>query len=645
MGFLPTGFPYGGTPLGGGVPNTSSMTSTQYLDYLEQLANTPQGIAANNAAQQTIAMNVRIANEQLRAERDRIAIARGQAEADRWYKGEQLKLAQQAHQLAVQTQQQNYELAVGGLTGSFNGNPTLAALGQQGQMTGMYNGQPTLANLGQQAQYTGLYNGTPTLQAIGQQQQFGLQQGALTGNYQGNPTLQALQNEQNFGINQAGVTGLYNGSPTLAAQNQGFQQGVQAAGLTGQYQGAPTLAAQNQQQQYGLQLGQFGLNQAGVYGYGPNGAPTLANQQFQTGATGYLNGNPTLAREQAAAGTALQAAQLGASLQGPGNWAQYLTAANAVAGSPASSLLASAPGGLGQMQGDPGGPMTLAKLLGDFGVMPGTGPSQPMQPQPPMYDLRAGFSEPWAGMGGPPVQQNDGGVIDGRVLGASSTPAPMGGSRGAMMRDPVTGAWSQQAGAGQGPGEMAYAGGSPTFNEHTGTYSAAPAGGMRPSIEPRRPMYLDPTMPQAGADGGPPPGYTYHEGKLVPSAPAGPPAGYTYHGGQLVPIQQSAPAPATQQPAAFNYNPYSLTGAIGQAATAARPTNAQLGLSDADATTLKGYFQNPGQAPSTWWSSKSPTQKSYLSGLMSHFGEDPETFKWREANSRPRQSSPFAAVA
>jgi hypothetical protein len=424
-------------------------------------------------------------------------------------------------------------------------------------------------------------------------------------------------------------------------------------------------------------LGQFGLNQAGVYGYGPNGAPTLANQQFQTGATGYLNGNPTLAREQAAAGTALQAAQLGASLQGPGNWAQYLQAANAVAGSPASSLLASAPGGLGQMQGDPGGPMTLSKLLGDYGVMPGTGPSQPMQQQPqqPMYDLRAGFAEPWAGMGGPPVQQNDGGAIDGRVLGASSTPAPMGGSRGAMMRDPVTGAWSQGAGAGQGPGEMAYAGGSPTFNEHTGSYSAAPAGGMRPSsqpvrtsfgdTDPARPMYLDPTMPQAGADGGPPPGYTYHEGKLVPSAqsgppagytyhggqlvpsaPAGPPAGYTFHGGQLVPIQQPASAPAaTQQPAAFNYNPYSLTGAIGQAATAARPTNAQLGLSDADATTLKGYFQNPGQAPSTWWSSKSPTQKSYLSGLMSHFGEDPETFKWREANSRPRQSSPFAAVA
>lgn len=424
--------------------STSSMTPTEYLDWLTQIGNSPQGQAAQAAMQQTIAMNVKQALAAMANERDRIAIAKGQAEADRWYKQESLKLAQQAHQLAVKAQEQNYELAAGGLTGQFQGAPTLAAIGQQGQMTGMYQGSPTLANLAQTAQYTGLYNGTPTLQA------------------------------------------------------------------------------QNQQQQYGLQLG---------------------------AQTGYQGGQATLSREQAAANAALQAAQIGSSLRGPGDWAQYLQAMNGIAGSPASALVASAPGGLGQAAGSGGGPMTLAQMLGQAGVMPGQGPSQ----QP--------------------------------------------GGQSFLHGDP-----------GVGSDVRVYPGGTPGFNEQTGSYSSAPAGGMRS------------TMPVGGG-----------------SQPTGRSIDSLDGGGSAVTMDNAT----TQQQ---DWNPYSLTGAVGQVASAPRVTNAQLGLTDDEATTLKGYFNNPHTAPVGYWESKSPTQRSYLDGLNSYFGGDPETFKTRYANSRTRQGSAFAAT-
>lgn len=582
-----------------------------YLNQLMAIYNSPIGRDAQAAMQQTISMNVRQALAAMKNERDRIAIQKGQAEADRWYKEQSLQLARDAHQLAVQTQQQNYALAAGGLTGQFNGQPTLAALGQQGQMTGYYNGTPTLANLGQQAMYTGLYNGTPTLQAQNQQQQYALQQAQLALAQltqqqqhelaQGTLNLATLTQQQRnaieqaqLGLTQAGITGEFNGRPTLAALAQQQNFGLAQAGVTGTYGGTPTEAAR-----------QFNLN--------------YALQQGQQ--TGYQNGAPTLAREQGAANTALQAAQLGASLRGPGDWAQYLQAANAVGSNPAvSGLLASAPGGLGAMQGEPGGPMTLGKLFSDYGVMPGQGPSQP-----------------WQGGSGNPLSMG-------------------GGDQGDLAR---------QAGfTPASPGQQMWAGGSPTFNEQTGqygggaggfmeqtpgggwqqgggssgtgSYSSAPAGGMRmgpkPSLWNPQPGGGFPNVdPVTG-------GSTLAGGAITNSASGGGMPEWqqgwnSFKGSYAQPQQQTS----------GGWNPYSMTGAIGQAASAPRVTNQQLGLSDQEADQLKGYFNSPNSAPGTWWTSKSTPQKKYLSGLNAYWGGDPETFQERERNARPRQGSAWAA--
>ena len=519
-GFLPAGYPYNTMPFGQfgtgqsaaapAQPNPATMTPQEVMDWYTALANTPQGKDAQEAQQKTIAMNVKQALAAMEAERDRITIEQGKAAADKWYKEESLKLAQQAHALAVQTQAQNYELSGAALTGQFQGNPTLA-------------------NQAQTAMYTGLYNGQQTLQAQNQAQQFGLQQ----------------------------------------------------AGVTGTYQGAPTLAAQNQAQQYGLQLG---------------------------AQTGYQGGNATLAREQAAASAAMEAARLGASLQGPANWAQYLQAANAVAGSPASALVASAPGGMGQMQGDPGGPMTLATMLGQFGVMPGQGPSQPPQ---------QAFTEP-------------------------------------------------------APGQM-YAGGTPGFNEQTGSYSSAPAGGMRASgvsgsmaftdsrgtnpvgggqqgtrvpvgADPRGTNPVNPQDPNRSRVAPAPPVFSdpQEQGRYMQLLSAGP--------GDLNPtdldeLRRFQARLAPQRPAQQQgWNPQSVTGAIGQVASAPRVTNAQLGLTDDEASKLQSWMASPNQASGTWWASKSGSQKEYLRGLGSYWGHDMKTFEERERNARPRQAAWNSAV-
>lgn len=535
-GFLPAGYPYNTMPFGQfgtgqsaaapAHPNPSTMTPQEVMDWYTTLANTPQGQAAAAAQQQTIAMNVKQALAAMQNERDRIAIAQGQAAADKWYKEESLKLAQQAHQLAVQTQTQNYELSGAALTGTFQGNPTLA-------------------NQAQTAMYTGLYGGTPTLQAINQEQQFGLQQG----------------------------------------------------GLTGMYNGAPTLAAQNQAQQYGLQLG---------------------------AQTGYQGGQATLGREQAAASAAMEAARLGASLQGPANYAKYLQAANAVAGSPVSALVASAPGGMGQMQGDPGGPMTLATMLGQYGVMPGQGPSQPGQSTMHGPSGQA-FTDPY-----------------GASQYAMQQPEPGGGQMRPSYLDPRQyaqyDALPPEVKAqymANDPGAQMHAGGTPGFNEQTGSYSSAPAGGMRPSGGSGGMAFTDGGRGTNPVGGGQQSARVPVESGNRSTMPVGP----TDPNRTRQPVQ-AQPMPVQQQ----GWNPQSVTGAIGQVASAPRVTNAQLGLTDQEAGQLQSWMSSPNQASGTWWASKSGSQKEYLKGLGSYWGHDMNTFEERERNARPRQAAWNAAV-
>ena len=77
--------------------------------------------------------------------------------------------------------------------------------------------------------------------------QFGLQEAGLTGTYQGTPTLDALNAQRQFALQEAGLTGLYQGNPTLDALNTQRQYELNLANLLGEYQGTPTLAAQAQQ--------------------------------------------------------------------------------------------------------------------------------------------------------------------------------------------------------------------------------------------------------------------------------------------------------------------------------------------------------------------------------------------------------------
>lgn len=74
-------------------------------------------------------------------------------------------------------------------------------------------------------------------------------------------------------------------------------------------------------------------------------------------------------------------------------------------------------------------------------------------------------------------------------------------------------------------------------------------------------------------------------------------------------------------------------------------SNSQLGLTDADAQQLQMYIRNPNAAPGGWWESKSPEQREYLKGLMDFWGDSPDTFENRYANTRSRQGNPLVATA
>jgi hypothetical protein len=70
-------------------------------------------------------------------------------------------------------------------------------------------------------------------------QNFGLLQGGLTGVYQGQPTLAAQKQAADQAIAAAGLTGVYQGQPTMQAQQQYFTQGLQGATLAAGLQANP----------------------------------------------------------------------------------------------------------------------------------------------------------------------------------------------------------------------------------------------------------------------------------------------------------------------------------------------------------------------------------------------------------------------
>lgn len=432
------------------------------------------------------------------------------------------------------------------------------------------------------------------------------QTAGMTGMLEGTPTLANLAQQGQF-------TGYYNGSPTLAREGQEQQFGLQQGALTGMYQGAPTLANQ-----------QFQANTTGYL----NGAPTLAREQWEVGQTGYLNGSPTMQRQQLAANTALQGAQLGASLQGPENWAQYINTANAIQGSPVSALLQTQPGGLGATNlAQTARPLTLGSVLGQMGITP-QGAPPPVAP---------GIGAGQQVVPGTPAQFNEGGpVAGGNQQMAAQLQAAI--ASGQMTQEQAAQAWQQygaqtgQYSGGQGmvrPGAAPV--GSPAY--------AQPTEGIEPWQRPTGPV--DPAaLARARGDGinyaGGTPGW------LRPGAAQ-------QKLGNALANQGAAPASGRSNDAGFAY-PFTGAntgmdpmGALAQVAQAPRASNAQLGLNDGEADTLKGWLASPNQAPTNWLESKSPTQRSYLRGLAQNWGFDPSDVESRYRSSRPRQASSMAA--
>jgi hypothetical protein len=172
---------------------------------------------------------------------------------------------------AVRQFNQGFLISQAGVTGQYQGAPTLAALKQQADIAAQ-----KLAGAQADASLTGTYQGQATLASLKQQADIASQQ---------------LQNA----MTAAGLTGVYNGQQTQAAQAQQFGQGVTAAGLTGMYNGQETLAAQAQN--------------AGLYGYNPT-----VNAQGQPIST---NGQPltTLAAQQQAYAQQMGAVNSAAALQ------------------------------------------------------------------------------------------------------------------------------------------------------------------------------------------------------------------------------------------------------------------------------------------------------------------------------------------
>ena len=97
-----------------GTGSPSANPYGQFLQYQNDYWQSPMGLREQDAYDQTTRLNRKELLAKLKAERDRIAIAQGEAKANQWYQQQQVKLAQQTHALRVSE-----------VTGYHEGNPTL----------------------------------------------------------------------------------------------------------------------------------------------------------------------------------------------------------------------------------------------------------------------------------------------------------------------------------------------------------------------------------------------------------------------------------------------------------------------------------------------------------------------------------------
>src|SRR4051812_39288220 len=156
---------------GGGYPNTQAPQSLlDYYSSVEQGSNRrfDQGLAAQaKQAKAQLDNQYRIAKLQASTSAEQLAV-------DKWYKEQQVQLAQKTFDENIRQFDKTYGL-------------------QEADTTGWFGGKATLAREAQDAKLSGMYGGQQTLEAQELARRFGLAEGTLTGTYGGQQTLEAQE--------------------------------------------------------------------------------------------------------------------------------------------------------------------------------------------------------------------------------------------------------------------------------------------------------------------------------------------------------------------------------------------------------------------------------------------------------------------
>lgn len=294
---------------------------------------------------------------------------------------EQVREFNANHDLAIQ----QFGVSVGGLTGQYNGQPTLAAQQQafnnaatQANITGWFAPPGTATGAGASGGAGPLGQYPPGTVVRTSSNQFGVvgQNGTMTPGDFSNPAIyQAIQTPgsiftvpdalfaQAAAQSQAApasTTGNTSGPPT-SFPTQTLAGQLQQANLSGQYNGQPTEAAR-----------QFNATTSGLL----NGQPTAAYQQELANITGQFNGQPTEAARQFNVNTESDLAKLASSLTGPADYFKYLNALNG-----GQSIISNLTTGKAMPAGGaPVGatqPQSLQNILSGLGLGGGGGTSLP----------------------------------------------------------------------------------------------------------------------------------------------------------------------------------------------------------------------------------------------------------------------------
>ena len=188
----------------------SQLGAKNFAEFMAARGQTSSGVASQNEIANGVALQGQIGSLNQAEAGANVENARQVTNVQNAYNSDVVSAEANANATALQNviNQMNADRAYAQANDQFNKNYGL----QQAGVTGTYNGQDTLAK-------------TTTAQ------QLALQQAGVTGNYNGQATfakqqadLAAVQFERQFGLSVGQAIGNYEGNPTLAAQAQRIQQ-------------------------------------------------------------------------------------------------------------------------------------------------------------------------------------------------------------------------------------------------------------------------------------------------------------------------------------------------------------------------------------------------------------------------------------